>query len=100
MIATRRPTGLVLKVRGAYKKRDVETKSKQDPYAYIEAHSGEYDEVEKKLMRDPYADGWKWCEGGKRLSAWSVSRFLSNKAKVDTKRLFELGFKDCKELSQ
>jgi hypothetical protein len=91
----------ITQVRGAYK-RPFEGKavrrSEQDPYAYLEARSGEYNEEEKKMISDPYADGWAWHDSGKHLTAFVVSRWLSSKAKAEFTKLFEMGFRDAEEL--
>ena len=81
--------------RGSYERRNIETKSKQDKYAYLESRSGEYDERERQIMDDPYADGWAWYDNGMMLSEWKVSRWLSGKSKAEQTRLFEMGFYDA-----
>ena len=91
------PNGITItNPRGAYK-RAFEGR-KVDVYQYLEAHSGEYNEEEKKMMNDPYADGWEWNTAGLKLKDYQPSRWLSKKNKAEHARLFKLGFKDAGEL--
>ena len=78
-----------------YRRRGIETKSKQDIYSYLDRHSGEYDDTERKILIDPYADGWDWRETGKPLSAWKPQKWLSKAAKAEQNRLFTMGFNDA-----
>lgn len=89
-------------VRGAYKRTfegKASHRSEVDPYAYLEAHSGKYDEKEKTIINDLYVDGWAWFIAGKPLSKFKPSKWISAKAKEENMRLFKMGFKDAKELA-
>jgi hypothetical protein len=89
-----------ISIRGAYKRSFEGRKAVGDAYAYLEAHSGEYDAKERELIDDPYADGWAWFSSGKPLSKHVPSRFLSAKNKAEHIRLFEMGYKDAGELTK
>jgi len=92
------PIGITItNPRGAYK-RGFEGR-KVDVYQYLEAHSGEYNDEEKKMINDPYADGWAWRTSGQRLKDYEPSRWLSAKNKAETAGLFKMGFKDAGELT-
>jgi hypothetical protein len=84
----------------AYERRFVDKSGSSDPYAYLESHSGEYDEYEKTLIFDPYADGWKWRQDRNLLSKWKPIRWMKADMKAETIRLFTLGFNDCMKLEK
>jgi len=69
-----------------------------DPYVYLDEHSGEYDDYERQILKDPYADGWAWREAGKRLCAFFPPRCMPRAMKEETVRLFKMGFRDCKRM--
>ena len=65
---------------------------------YIKDKSGEYDDIEKRIISDPYVDGWNMCKDGHDFDSIEIQKKgLATAVYNERIRLMRLGWKRCRE---
>ena len=90
----RRPRGIVIRKKMP-QWRDV------DILDYIKDKSGEYDDIEKRIISDPYVDGWNMFERGQAYESIEIDKVgLRTSVYNERLKLMQLGWVRCKERAE
>lgn len=102
IVAGRRVTGAVLRpMIPTTSQIRAKNFDEEDIIAYIAPRSGEYDEIERVIVYDPYADGWRMYDENKPIEATDEPpSHMKHSIRQTSGRLRRKGWMDAQEYAE